>query len=137
MQVQFSISCSDSTLQTTKLRILDTGNVSKRDEANETAWHMQWTCTGIHHCEYAHKDVLKTCSAYDSPRVEAINDLRKSVHNQVSTDISVLLRMSTEARYHAIRDAWRRQPCLNPETGANDCPETALGVYTATERKVQ
>lgn len=124
-------------LQTTKLRILKTGNECKRDEKNKQAWHLQWTCTGISHCEYAHTNVLKRCRAYDNPKIEHINDLRKKVHNQVSTDIGALIWAATDSRYHAIKDAWRRSPCQHPVTDSDECPETTLGVYEDSKRKVR
>ncbi|KAH8591879.1 hypothetical protein B0O99DRAFT_674900 [Bisporella sp. PMI_857] len=65
-KIQFSL--FETRQKTTKLSIF---------ENNHQAHHLSYTCSGIKYCEFAHKDVLRICSAYDDVKLTNINNLQQ------------------------------------------------------------
>ena len=88
------------------------------------AWHQSYKCTGIKHCEYAHEDVLRICSAYDKVELSQINDLRKrSSRRHVDMTIFEQLNAQTEAYFNAFMINWKQDigPCQLPSLETQVC----------------
>ncbi len=51
--------------------------VKKDDIKHAKAFHQLYKCAEIHHCKYAHMNILRSCKAYDKIKIENINQLQR------------------------------------------------------------
>ena len=91
-QIQFSFHQTGNP-KITRLQLFGENN----NRESGKAFHQAFKCSGIRHCEYAHEDMLRVCSAYDRVQLESINDLRKrSSRPHQEMEINEKLKQSTE-----------------------------------------
>jgi hypothetical protein len=114
-------------LNITNLQLLGQDNKNK----DYKAWHSSWKCSGIKHCQYAHEDVLRICTAYDEVKLSAINDLAKETSQQyITASIFQRLRTQTEAYYNGVLRNWKidNRPCEYSDK-ERTCQGQALHVF--------
>lgn len=51
--------------------------VKENDIKHAKAFHQLYKCTEIHHCKYAHMNILHSCKAYDKIKIKDINQLQQ------------------------------------------------------------
>jgi hypothetical protein len=111
-------------------------------DKNGKAYHRSYECGGIHHCEYAHPDILRVCEAYDQVKLENINDLRRNSsrpshsipvdernrkyterYSCVNLWDNIILYINIYSFYYAFMSVWREHesPCIYQGTRVPGC----------------
>jgi hypothetical protein len=105
-------------LNQTSLNILGTDANGKFFQA----WHREYLCTGIKHCQFYDDRVLDTCQAYDNVVLEDIPKLAQSASKRIiEATIETKIKAATEQYYHAFLHNWNLEgPCEFP-SGARVC----------------
>ena len=71
------------------------------------AWHREYKCTGIKHCEHYDERVLSTCDAYDNVILSDIHKLARDTSQRfLNSTVTASLKAATEALYNSILQNW-------------------------------
>jgi hypothetical protein len=94
-------------------------------------WHTRLNCTGIKHCQYPHKDILRTSPAYDRVKIENINNLAKEASQRYQhRTIIEEIRTVTEEFYYGFLQTWESsRGCSFPVTKESICLAQAPYVF--------